>query len=98
MLHGTRLAERGYHLHHVVPQYIVRHMRALGFWVPDRLANWTVQVNPAYHQLITNAIREAYPFGASSVFTKTPAGLFRLLAEFARIYWNTPLPKGDTGI
>jgi RHS repeat-associated protein len=89
-----KLAGRALHKHHVIPEYIVKHLQSVNCPVPSSIANWTVKINPAYHQMITNAIRAQYPFGAANVFDHHAAGLFKLLSTLAKVYWEYPLPRG----
>ncbi len=79
------------HMHHVVPQYIVKHFANAGVKIPQFVANWTVPLNPRYHQLITNAIRAEYGFG-SAVFKNHPASVSRLIGVLVRVYSQFPLP------
>ncbi|MBN2132497.1 MAG: hypothetical protein JW741_23545, partial [Sedimentisphaerales bacterium] len=79
------------HQHHVVPQYIVRALANAGIRLPARLANWTVPLNAAYHQMITNAIRAAFPFGPN-VFANNPASLWSLFRVLLSVYTGFPIP------
>jgi RHS repeat-associated protein len=88
----ARYGHRGsVNMHHVVPEYFVRALRAANVYVPNFIAKWTVPLHPRYHQLITNAIRQAYPFG-SAVFRNHPASISRLLRVLLDIYSQFPLP------
>jgi RHS repeat-associated protein len=85
------LIRLGIHSHHVVPQYIVRHLRNVGVWVPNWLANFRIPRPAPYHQFITNAIAAEYPFGAERVFTNHGPNLFTLLRVLLRVYREFPV-------
>jgi RHS repeat-associated protein len=78
-------------MHHVVPQYIVRQLQAAGVNVPTYISEWVVPLNARYHQLITNAIRAEYSFGASRVFSRHPATLNELIRVLQEIYSRYPI-------
>jgi hypothetical protein len=64
--------------HHITPQYL------------GGAANGpTVQIDAAYHQQITNAFRQEYPYGTGT--TPSPARLQQIMSK---VYSQYPLPPG----
>jgi RHS repeat-associated protein len=51
-----KLAQKGWHLHHIISQYIANRLS-----IP--LSEITIKINPAFHQTLTNSIRQTFPFG-----------------------------------
>jgi hypothetical protein len=62
-------------LHHIIPKYLA------GFATPD-----VAKLPAAYHQLITNAFREAWPYGAGQPNPQTLINIVR------KVYSSYPLP------
>ncbi len=70
-----RLASLPQQWHHVVPHYL-----------GGSLGGLQVRIDPAYHQLITNAFRAAWPYGQQR---PTPTQLQQILWD---VYTRFPLP------
>ncbi|MEJ6950101.1 putative Ig domain-containing protein [Natronospora cellulosivora (SeqCode)] len=67
-----------YHDHHIISKYICKHLG-----IPIEHA--TVRIPASVHQLITNSIKESFPFGKNFVMMEMPKVINELLRAYERI-------------